>query len=281
VAVAGFVTHLQRSDATDLRTTTIAWLEAQGHYGRELIADGDRWRNPEPADLDGVDVAVSLGGDGTMLRAVDLCSSAGIPVLGVNLGHLGYLTTVEPADLCAALVRFLAGDYAIDARMMLQVVVRHRQTQVVRFQRSALNDLVLTRPLGVLTVRAELSLRGGPFLTYAGDSLIVASPTGSTAYNLSARGPILAPDMRAMIVTPVAPHMLFDRSLVVRDDEEIRFAVTDSQPAELVIDGRSIGNLEPDEELVCTAGPRDALLMTFEDRDFHNLLKRKFNLFDR
>jgi NAD+ kinase len=281
VALAGFVTHSLRSDATELRLETIAWLEAQGHGGRELIADGDRWSDPEPGALDGVDLAVSLGGDGTMLRAVDLCSPAGIPVLGVNLGHLGYLTTVEPGDLSAALLRYLSGDYLLDARMTLQVVVRNRESGEVRIRRGALNDLVLTRSAGLLTVHAALSLRRGPFLTYAGDSLIVATPTGSTAYNLSARGPILAPGMRAMIVTPVAPHMLFDRSLVVDDDEEIRFAVTDWQPAELVADGRPIGNLEPDEELVCTAGAADALLMTFEDRDFHQLLKRKFNLADR
>jgi NAD+ kinase len=281
MAVAGFVTHTMRTDAAELRAKTIAWLEAQGHSGRELVGAGGRWADPLPGALSGVDVAVSLGGDGTMLRAVDLCSPAGIPVLGVNLGHLGYLTTVEPGDLTVALSRFLSSDYTLDPRMTLDVVVRHRDTGEVRLRRSALNDLVLTRPAGLHTVHAALALRGGPFLTYAADSLIVATPTGSTAYNLSARGPILAPGMRAVIVTPVAPHMLFDRSLVVADDEQVRFSVTDSQPAELVVDGRPIGILEPDEELVCSSGPSDALLVTFEHRDFHHLLKRKFNLADR
>jgi NAD+ kinase len=281
MAVVGFVTHTMRADAAKLRAATIAWLECEGHIGRELVNEGGRWADPLPGALEHVAIAVSLGGDGTMLRAVDLCSSAGIPVLGVNLGHLGYLTTVEPLDLTSALTRFLGGDYSLDPRMTLQVVRRHRDSGQVRLRRSALNDLVLTRPPGVHTVQAALALRSGPFLTYAADSLIVATPTGSTAYNLSARGPIMAPGMRAMIVTPVAPHMLFDRSLVVAEDEQIRFVVTDSQPAELVLDGRSIGTLDPDEELVCTRGPADALLVRFEDRDFHHILKRKFNLVDR
>jgi NAD+ kinase len=281
MAVVGFITHSMRADAAELRAETMAWLEANGHVGRELVGQEDWWAPPLSGALDGVELVVSLGGDGTMLRAVDLCSPAGIPVLGVNLGRLGYLTTVEPADLAKSLVRFLDGEYSLDARMMLEIVVRNRDTATVRVRRAALNDLVLTRPSGTHTVHAALCLRGGPFLTYAADSLIVATPTGSTAYNLSARGPILAPSMRALIVTPVAPHMLFDRSMVVEDDEQIRFVVTDSQPAELVVDGRNIGNLEPDEELVCTSGASDALLVTFEERDFHRLLKRKFNLTDR
>ena len=169
-----------------------------------------------------LDLAVSLGGDGTMLRTVDLVSPAGVPVLGVNLGHLGYLTAVEPDGLRDALRRFLAGDYQVEARMTLDVSVtddggagRHR-----RAARSALNDLVLQRPAGGHTVRTEVSVNGEPFLTFAADSLIVATPTGSTAYNLSARGPIVSPRARVQILTPVAPHMLFDRSLVL-DAEDV------------------------------------------------------------
>ena len=281
MALVGFVTHSLRGDAAALRAETIAWLEANGHSGRELVGHGDWWAPPPAGSLDGMDLAVSLGGDGTMLRAVDICGPAGIPVLGVNLGHLGYLTTVEPADLAAALVRFLAGDYLIDARMTLEITVRGHDTGHVRMRRFALNDLVLTRPAGTHTVHAALCLRGGPFLSYAADALIVAPHTGSTAYNLSARGPILAPGMRALIVTPVAPHMLFDRSMVLEDTEQVRFLLTDSQPADLIVDGRNIGRLEPEEDLVCTASARDALLVTLEMRDFHHLLKRKFNLGDR
>ena len=159
-----------------------------------------------------------------MLRTVDLVSPAGVPVLGVNLGHLGYLTVVEPdglrGRLCGA---SLAGDYQVEARMTLDVSLADDGGQGLApsSHRSALNDLVLQRRAGGHTVQAEVSVNDEPFLTFAADSLIVATPTGSTAYNLSARGPIVSPRARVQILTPVAPHMLFDRSLVLDADDVI------------------------------------------------------------
>jgi NAD+ kinase len=283
MATVGFVTHSAREDAAKLQDWASRWLIEQGHGAVSLDSGG-------PV-LDDVDLAVSLGGDGTMLRTVDLVTASGTPVLGVNVGHLGFLTEVEPNELCDALARFLAGEYAIEERTVLDVQVRRRGEAPVglgpdrrerpHFRRIALNDVVLTRPSGTHTVQAALALAGEPFLTYAADSLIVATATGSTAYNLSARGPIASPRTRVQIVTPVAAHMLFDRSLVLPVDEEITLWVTDDRPAELVIDGQLAGNLQPGDSLHCTGGPRDARLVTFGQRRFHRILKRKFNLADR
>jgi NAD+ kinase len=271
-----------RQEATTLLKDTTEWLREQGHDARVLDTDVvNPWPDANNQLLESVDLAVSLGGDGTMLRTVDLVGRAGIPVLGVNLGHLGYLTTVEPGELCSALARFIAGDYGVEARMTLDIVVADRVTGAERLRHTALNDVVLTRPTGAHTVHTALTVGGASFLTFAADSLIVASPTGSTAYNLSARGPIASPRTRVQIVTPVAPHMLFDRSLILPADEEIGFQVTDDQPAELVVDGWPVGTLEVGEILRCTGGKRDALLVTFGDRDFHRILKQKFNLADR
>jgi NAD+ kinase len=282
MVTVGFVTHGRRPRATRLLETTGDWLRSQGHRARVLGGDGpDPWPHGDGA-LDGVALAVSLGGDGTMLRTVDLVNEAGIPVLGVNLGHLGYLTTVEPEELCHALERFLAGDYSVEARMTLDIAAGGAGVPGAgRRRRTALNDLVVTRPHGAHTVHASLSVGGEPFLSYAADSLIVASPTGSTAYNLSARGPIASPRTRVQIVTPVAPHMLFDRSLVLPAEEEIELRVTDDHPAELVVDGWAIGSLQPGEVLCCTGGRRDALFVTFGERNFHRILKQKFNLTGR
>ncbi|MGH9076715.1 MAG: NAD(+)/NADH kinase [Acidimicrobiales bacterium] len=283
----GFVLHSRRPEAARLCAEVTSWLRDLGHQARPLDTESPNpWTDNDFAGahrhaLEGVDLAVSLGGDGTMLRAVDLVAPAGIPVLGVNLGHLGYLTTVEPGDLCHALERFLAGDYRVESRMTIDVRIRSLATGAERLRRSALNDLVLTRPTGYHTVHAAMSVSGTPFLTFAADSLIVASPTGSTAYNLSARGPIASPRTRVQIVTPVAPHMLFDRSLVLAADEEIGLQVIDERPADLVVDGWSTGRLAPGELVVCTGGRRDAFLVTFSDRDFHRVLKHKFNLPDR
>lgn len=281
MASVGFVIHEQRAGAVSLARRTAAWLEQEGHRPHVLDGSGvSPLRPPGRSDLPALDLAVSLGGDGTMLRTVDLVASAGVPVLGVNLGHLGYLTTVEPDRLQGALTRFLAGDYRVDARMTLDVTVRAAGgTEVL--QGSALNDIVLQRPAGQHTVRAELAVNGARFLSYAADSLIIATPTGSTAYNLSARGPIVSPRARVQIVTPVAPHMLFDRALVLAADEVVSVTPAEGHAADVVIDGWPVAVLRDGQELRCCPGRNDALLVTFGDRDFHHILKSKFNLADR
>lgn len=284
MAVIGFVAHSHREGALELADETARWLRQQGH-GAELLetdrAGGGRSRNGERPG--GLDLAVSLGGDGTMLRTVDLVSPAGVPVLGVNLGHLGYLAAVEPECLRDALQRFLAGDYQVEARMTLDVSVTGEAggTDRTVLHRNALNDLVLQRPAGSHTIRTEVAVNGEPFLTFAADSLIVATPTGSTAYNLSARGPIVSPRARVQILTPVAPHMLFDRSLVLDAEDVIAITPIAGQAADLVVDGSMAATLRPGQTLHCRSGDRDARLVTFGRRDFHRILKRKFNLADR
>ena len=272
MATVGFLAHEKRPAAVELADKAAMWLQDQGHTTRRLDGDGP---------LGELDLAVSLGGDGTMLRTVDLVSPAGVPVMGVNLGQLGYLTTVEPDGLLDALGRFLAGDYQVESRMTLDVVVSEAGGKTV-LRRSALNDVVLQRPGGGHTVRVEMFLNGESFLTFAADALIVATPTGSTAYNLSARGPIVSPRARAQVVTPVAPHMLFDRSLVLDASEEVAFTPIGSGYSDVVVDGCPVTVLGPGRTLVCREGERDARIVSWGgDRDFHGVLKHKFNLADR
>lgn len=272
MASIGFAVHGGRPAAVALEHSTGRWLRDRGHQVRIIDSDPD-------GHAAGLDLAVSLGGDGTMLRTVDAVRGGDVPVLGVNLGQLGYLTAVEPEGLTAALERFLAGDYRVEARMTLDVVVAGGDDTGTEVRR-ALNDVVLQRH-GGHTVRAEMSLNSVPFLSFAADSLIVATPTGSTAYNLSARGPIVSPRARVQVVTPVAPHGLFDRSLVLDATEEVSLRPSDGTTAQLVIDGWSPVPLLPGQSVTCRQGSRDALLVTFEDRDFHRILKSKFNLMDR
>jgi len=283
VATIGFVAHGQREGAVSLAHETARWLRQQGHLAELLDAasSGDGGRNGSTSAP--LDLAVSLGGDGTMLRTVDMVSPNGVPVLGVNLGHLGYLTAVEPDGLRDALGRFLTGDYQVEARMTLDISVTDDgdDGSYSVLHRSALNDLVLQRPAGAHTVRAEVCVNAVPFLTFAADSLIVATPTGSTAYNLSARGPIVSPRARVQILTPVAPHMLFDRSLVLDAEDVIAISPISGQAADLVVDGWLAATLRPGQTLHCRKGDQDALLVTFGARDFHDILKRKFNLPDR
>jgi NAD+ kinase len=282
VAVIGFVPHPTRSEAIGYAESAAAWLVEAGHQVRIASADGaGKWGWPPDKLADGLDLAVSLGGDGTMLRAVDMVAAAEVPVLGVNVGHLGYLTVVGPDELNDALSRFLAGDYQIEKRMTLVVTVTTKATDDGPTAFNALNDAVLQRGAEGHTVRLAMTVAGEQFLTYAADSMIVATPTGSTAYNLSARGPIVSPRARVLVITPVAAHMLFDRSLILDADEQITLEVIDGRQAELVVDGRSVGVLSTGDVFACGAGPHDARLVSFGRRQFHHLLKQKFGLSDR
>src|SRR4051812_30402009 len=282
-AIAFFPPQTRRQAAL-LVAETAEWLEGEGHEVRVRKEDADmgalsRWAVGDDELLDGLDLAVSVGGDGTMLRTVHLVCGASVPVMGVNVGHMGYLTEFEPDGMREALRRWLGGDHRTESRMTLEVrVQRPDQPDVTRF---ALNDAVLQRTGAGHTVRLATSIDGGHFVTYSADGLIVATPTGSTAYNLSARGPIVSPRHRALIVTPVSPHMLFNLSLVLDGDEHVRMEVLDGLPAELVVDGQSIATLEAGAAVEVTAGRHDAILVSFSPREFHNIVMAKFGLPER
>lgn len=285
MAVIGLVPHRGRPEGLTLASDTARWLTQSGHEVRVVAADalpeevtGDRV--PSDAFAEGLDVAVSLGGDGCMLRTVSLVARAGVPVIGVNLGQLGYLTEVEPAALRTAIDRFVAGQHGIDERMLLDVELHpHRAGPTRRFL--ALNEAVLERPAGGHTVALEVSLDDGFFTTYVADALIVATPTGSTAYAFSARGPIVAPAHRALQLTPVSPHMLFDRTLVLDSDTIVDLVAGRDRPAILEVDGRVVADVAPGDRVRCTASPHVARVVSFGPRDFHRILKAKFGLSDR
>jgi NAD+ kinase len=284
MAVIGFVLHHQRAEAATLAQDTTAWLQAAGHDVRLPRADADlvglsELGHGDDAFAPGLDLAVSLGGDGTMLRTVELVADAGVPVLGINVGQLGYLTVIDPSGTREALERFLAGEGIIEVRMLLSVEVERadgRSTTHLAF-----NEAVVEKtPMGH-TVRLAVEVDGQFFTTYAADGLIVATPTGSTAYAFSARGPIVAPTHRALLLTPVSPHMLFDRTLVLEPTATVRLAVQGHRTATVSADGRNLGELGDGDSVVCTASPSSARLVTFGDRDFLQILKSKFGLEDR
>jgi NAD+ kinase len=284
-AVALLVHH-ERPEAAEVAAALRAALVEHGHDVRLPPEDAAVIGAPAAAVPEatlaagGLDLAVAIGGDGTMLRTVALVAGSGTPVLGINVGQLGYLTEVEPADALAAVEKVLAGDHTTEDRMMVAVRVES-STSLGALPPAALNEAVLEKtPMGH-TVRIAVHIDGAFFTTYAADGLIVASPTGSTAYSFSARGPILDPDLRAMVLTPVSPHMLFDRSLVLSPDVEVRLEVLGHRPATLSIDGHNVGLLHEGDAVVCTAAPTAARLVTFGPRDFHRILKTKFGLSDR
>lgn len=279
MSTIGIVPHRSRAEAAALAKELIDDLVADGHDVR--VPDDDaraaglgQWSVPHDAFAAGLSVAVSLGGDGTMLHTVQLVGRSGVPVLGVNAGHLGYLTEVDGADARDAVARVLRGEYAVEPRMTLAVTVDG-------VTHHALNEAVVEKTLSGHTVRVAVAINDRPFTTYAADGLIVTTPTGSTAYNLSARGPIVSPAHRAIVLTPVSAHMLFDRSMVFGPDEHLRLEICEGPPAVLVVDGKQLSELACGDAVTCRAGDYDVNLVVFGGRDFHGILKRKFGLADR
>lgn len=278
MATVLIVTHQHREEAARLAGEAVAWLGAAGHKVALPEDDATLLGRPElgveRVGPGHVDLALSIGGDGTMLRTVDLVAQHGVPVLGVNVGQLGYLVEIEPPGWRQAVERFFAGLHHIEERMMLHVSVDGGPSG------AALNEAVLEKtPLGH-TVRLRVSIDGEPF-TYTADGFIIATPTGSTAYALSARAPIVAPTHRALVLTPVAPHMLFDRSLVLDPTTAVRIEVASYRPARLFLDGRELATLTEGMGLRCTALDQPARLVTFAPRNFLGILKSKFGLNDR
>lgn len=265
MAVVAFVPHSDRPAAHELCEVASDWLTSHGHASVTIGRD---------AELPDVDLVVSLGGDGTMLHSVALVGARDIPVLGVNIGHLGYLTDVDPDGLIVALERFFAGEHRLERRMTLEVT-----TGPVSLR--ALNEAVIEKPTSGHTVRLGLSIDDEPLVTYAADGLIIATPTGSTAYNLSVRGPIISPTHRAIVVTPVSAHMLFDRSLVLDAEQHVRVTVLGDKEARLVVDGQAICSVDAASPIDIRAAKIDAALVRFGPPDFHRVLRAKFGLADR
>ncbi|HXW39136.1 MAG TPA: NAD(+)/NADH kinase [Acidimicrobiales bacterium] len=274
MAVIAFYAHPERPEAKVLAERAGDWLASRGHVAVSAL------RSDDSVQVDGADLLVSLGGDGTLLRAVAAAAPSGTPVLGVNLGRLGYLTQEEPDGLEPALERFLRGDYQVEERMTLSVSV-HAGDGSVTAHRTALNEASVEKTVPGHTVRVTASIDGRPFVTYAADGLVVSTPTGSTAYNLSARGPVLSPRLRALVLTAVSPHMLFDRPLVLDPQEKLELTVEEPRPAVLVVDGQTVCSLEPGGLVECREGDRPARLVTLGARDFHAILRSKFHLADR
>ena len=220
-----------------------------------------------------------------MLRAVRLLDGAPVPLLGVNLGRLGYLTEVEPTALTDALERFdrgrrgraVAPRRADDARR-----ASYRRRRHARGPWRALNEAVVEKRESGHTVRLLVRIDGEPFTSYAADGLIVATPTGSTAYSLSARGPVVSPKHRALLLTPVSPHMLFDRSLVLDPTETVEIEVLGDREASVAVDGRPVVQPRRGRHAWCARpSTATARFVRFGAHHYHQILKAKFGLTDR
>ncbi len=220
-----------------------------------------------------VDLLVSLGGDGTLLGLVRRSYGFDKPVLGINAGNLGFLADIPIACVDDMIERLLQGDYRIDERMMMEGYIEHDDGIKEEFY--AFNDMVITRPTIAHMIKLDAFINDNWFNTYRGDGLIISTPTGSTAYNLSLGGPILYPLSKVFIMTPIAPHSLTQRPLVVPSD----FMIQLSSPDELVvmIDGQDDYRLQSGDRLVLQGAKMSAKLLHKKEHSYFSVLRDKLS----
>jgi NAD+ kinase len=220
------------------------------------------------------DILVSLGGDGTMLRAMRIADGNNAPVLGVNLGKLGFLAEVDVPDLPAALSAFDAREFTIEPRLALDAVVAD---QVV----TAFNDVAVVRFPGRQTARVALLADGAQFVSYAADAIVVATPAGSTAYSFSAGGPIVSPAVEALLITPASPHSAYNRGLVCSVNDRLALELLpDSGDLALEVDGQVAAQLSPGDRIELRPRPGAASVVRFGRTSFYERARRKLRLTD-
>ncbi|MBL3519826.1 NAD(+)/NADH kinase [Arcobacter lanthieri] len=215
-----------------------------------------------------VDFLISVGGDGTLLGVVRKAFKYDLPVLGINLGTLGFLTDLSMEQLPKFIDDLMINNYKINSRMIIEGSIKDKKFV-------AFNDIVISRKnlSSMLKVKAKIDKKA--FNTYFGDGLIVATPSGSTAYNLSVGGPIVYPLTEAFIITPIAPHSLTQRPVVVPADFEIEFKVPNSSEAVVIVDGQEMYELKKDEILKIKIATKKAKMLHRSSRDFFKVLSEK------
>jgi NAD+ kinase len=286
----GIVTKHHLRAASDTLTAIEAWLGERGvdavwsQDSSELMPAGRRRVTSREELPDDVDLILVLGGDGTLLAVADIVGhrERDVPILGVNFGSLGFLTEITRPELFAALDAVLAGRAAYDERMMLSGDVRRSDGS--REARVALNDIVFSRTALSRMIDLEITV-GEQFVTsIKSDGLIVASPTGSTAYNLSAGGPIVHPAMDALVLTPIAPHTLTHRPIVIPAAREVRVrAASGDSGGEMYVtfDGQYGCPLHEADEVRITRAPRPIRLISSAARNYFEVLRKKLKWFER
>jgi NAD+ kinase len=261
-----------------------SWLSSRGvsvRFGESTaralgLKDGIR-ADTLPA---GTDLVIVAGGDGTLLSAARLAGPRGIPILGVNFGGLGFMTELQPEELYTALERLLRGEYAIEEREALRV--RFRRGRKVLGEYALLNDAVVTKTALARMLVIELRIDGELVATYTSDGLIIATPTGSTAYNLSAGGPILDPRMSAFVIAPICPHAMSYRPLVVPGGVRIEVTLRSlTEEAYLTLDGQVGFPMRQLDAIVVDRHPRSVRLVRVARRGFFEILQRKLHWGDR
>ncbi|MEL7448354.1 MAG: NAD(+) kinase [Pseudomonadota bacterium] len=281
--VVGLIGRRGDDRVADSVRALIDHLAARGHevlveerIGKELdVSDVERVTGSELASR--ANLAIAIGGDGTMLYAARVAALHGVPLLGVNRGRLGFLADISPDEMIARIDEVLAGDYVQDDRLMVQATLTRASGETVHA--IGLNDIVVQKSDIGRMLEFETQMNGRFVNNHGGDGLIVATPTGSTAYALSGGGPILEPGLGALVLVPICPHTLSDRPVVVDAGTNILMRVLerDESQAQLVADGQLVADMGPSDELHITAADQRARLLHPHGYDYYKILRSKLS----
>ncbi|QJW48590.1 NAD(+)/NADH kinase [bacterium BFN5] len=221
-----------------------------------------------------IDLAITLGGDGTLLSTTRDIAAAGIPICGINLGRLGFLTEVELPEVADKITKLIHRDYEIEDRLMLDAIVR-KDGHDMKIS-SALNDVVITKGGFSRMLRLQLHIDDVFTANYQADGLIIATSTGSTGYSLSAGGPIINPNLKIVLITPICPHTLSARSLIISSDEKVR-VTPESANADVVltVDGQIVHHLNPGDEVIIQRTAYSAKFVKFAGKSYYETLRTK------
>ena len=273
----GILYHPRRSDSSELA------LQVE-----ELLAQhqADVWRGTldDEATLSSVatelDLLITLGGDGTIVEAIRCVASHGLPILGVNLGRLGFLAEVEPSQIGEAFSALFEGDYRVEERMMLHAALLRDERTLLETE--AINDAVVARGRAARTVHVSISVDGHHVMTPTADGIIVSTPTGSTAYCLAAGGPIVAPDLNCLTITPIAAHLGIAQAFVIPAHRALCLELVRGEGAVLTLDGQFDADVEVGDRLDVTVSENTARFVRFgNDGYFYETVLRRLRWPDR
>jgi NAD+ kinase len=282
IRTVGLVAKYQEPKAADMVRWLVTWLNARGK--RVLVENGSingRATSCSKKDIARhADLIVSLGGDGTLLNIAPLVERPDVPILGVNLGGLGFITEVAPDELEAALTKTLEGDYEVEQRMTLEVRVQSGKGKPHKFR--VLNDAVITKGARSRIIDLETFLGDDYLCTYRADGVIISTPTGSTAYSLAAGGPILEPTLGAIVLSPICPHTLTNRPIVVRSSASIHVTLRSlGDTVFLSPDGQQGVRLNNDDKVEARDYGLPVSLVKVPSRSYYHILRNKLKWGER
>lgn len=284
ITSVGLLVNIDKPRALDLAATLLHWLAGRGVRAwvtpeAALALGGKQHTAVVPDMCREASFLMVLGGDGTLLGAARRTSPFSPLLLGINLGRLGFLTEIEEADVFAALPPVLRGEFEVDERMMLSCAICHAEHAPERYV--ALNDVVVAKGPFARLIGLHLAADGAVVATYRGDGIIASTPTGSTAYSLSAGGPVLHPQVNGILVTPICPHTFYSRPMVLDTHQSLRLdiALADARHGEadvaLTVDAQEGRRLRAGEWLEIAAAHERVRLLRRPGWNFHTVLRRK------